>query len=1277
MAVYSPRSDDLPTPSTTGPVIDLPFDYVDFEGPCANCGTDCIDEWERMFDRKFTSGFIVDQNDADKDNKGGLLEQLLFSGGSWPQYSTKGQTYSSSGEYTTIFMSSEVKVGDIRVAYTDHWIAYEPGEGEVRTFMKRPEEYWAAKANPYGSRGRMSDDEWIAHQKEIDEKRLEWIRCRHTHTDHQHNQTLGGGSTVANPSTHEYPIVVDDCITGIWDYNLVDTCTTIEKFGIYEAVNFYEVFPACGATSKKSPPLGSTGPLIHVLNFQPMSRNPEYQHDHAGCGSEKHRRLYEEGDWFYFMGDEPGHEQPCDCSQKRSQYGKTVMAITSPWCDHTLARFSKSPHRVGIGHEPVSGVSPPAPNAPLYDNEGEHKTFGAVSETFLFKVGEFYKTTIRHFGSNVEPFQAPSGAKKEMWTLRHPEEPGNGPEINSGSQVGGGCWCTNPFKDPTDQSQIWQTKYCAKMLLQLPCATRPLDCSEVIPAEYVEDFERDGDGVQCCENWDPEYCEEQSEHIYYSEADVLDAFDRDNRYKSADFTKNNTRPRIHPEGDPIRCQTSQIYGWVWLLQPCEGFGQDKWERMYNLPSGFEKNCSPGGRNCRCSQFPGGPPETGFEANVGEELEVASAWETAYAVVVSLLWGIDGVDFGKSCTWSQKDYGFSHCSQQDGFLVGVGFFEGNFRNTTSGEIDWKEIAKSKLHPPKTIPKKDPLVNGVVVDTPWSEGGMHDDMVTSIAAWTNFDSTLPEQTNSSFSQEGQRFQTDYEAAEVFYKAAGTQYWYKGVSKKGEQLTGKYGELDPIVSSPSYLATDEMDTFAFGARNQLDFRGKTQPPRPDAGDSPCGTPERVATAPMAKEFAPFSCDINDPVDGCNDEPTNIFTGVGDPAPRFDEKQRINYYGECTQAVDELFGLTKKLTECIEESDITILGKCIKLSDDSEVDLKKEDCLGPVYKWVEEESSEGDTEKLVVDNCNNLYFVHKPFIKLAEKFYGDEEGFFVCGIPIGNVPRDIIGTKGAGDNEHSYCDHPETGITMYDDDNLNPMFMGLDPKTPQEKCSMDGGVWKTTDFGAPEYGICDATFSGIGAEYAYDGEAGNIYCGLQSVVDGSDTLYHPVSCTSCENYECQERADVYNLPSLLGTLGYKSCDSVHCCQWLVHNPSYDPAMPATPLGHPDVPDAHCQSNVPFCAVPGYKGGHPHQPFHTGFVWHTVLGWHPDTALDRGRAEYRYNCSENKVDFVGNEANHIFDCCDANADENVPCNVLTVPKQYETPEFEVAPAPVPKVSLA
>jgi len=1227
----------LPAPSSRGPAIDLPFDYVDFKGPCADCGTDCLDEWDRMFERKFSSGFLVEQDPSHKDPEGALLEQLLFEKGKWPQYSTKGHTYGKTGEFTVIPMSSEVKVGDIRVAYTDHWITDDPEEGAVRTFMKRPEEYWAEKALPYGQRGKMPDDEWKEHRDKIDEARLEWIRCRHTHTDHTHVKTLNGPG-VGQPNG--FPINIDDCITGIWDYNLVDTSTTIEKFGIYEAVHFYEIFPACGSKSQTSPPFGSSAPLIHVLNYQPQ---PDSMHDHANCGSQKHNELYEDGDWFYFMGDEPGHRQPCSCDGKRSQYGKTVMGITSPWCDHTLARYSKSPHRIGIGHADTSGLSPRGANAPLYDNEGEAKTFGAICETFLFKVGEFYKTTVRHFGSTLESFQAPSGAAKELWTFKHPEEGGDGPESVYGSEIGGGCWCTNPFKDPLgDLTQQWQTKYCAKMLLQLPCI-RPLDCSQVIPAEHVEDFEQDGDGVQCCENFDPKYCEEQLEHIYFDEVSLLAAFKRDARYQGADFSKNNSRPRIHQEGDPIRCQASQIYGWVWLLQPCEGFGQDKWERMYDLPGPFQANCIAAGEDCKCSLKPGPPPNTNLKANLGTEVSVASAWKSDYAVVVSLLWGLDGVDLGTSCAWKQKDYGFSHCGQDDAFLVQLDFFEGGFKNRDSGEIEMTKITSSKLHPPKTIPKKNPIVDGVVIETPWSEGGMHDDLGTSIAAWTNFNGSKDEMPNGEFKQVGEkgqqlyRFQTDFEAAEVFYKAAGAQYWYDGIAKNGKQLVGTFGELGATPGTADYLATDVMFQFAAGAQNSDDFTGQGQPPL--NADSPCGTPERVNARTMSGEFVAGQnpdgtniCAINDPVDGCNDVETRIFTGHGDPAPRFDEKQRINYYGECTQAVDELSALTKNLASCVGVS---------------------------------------------VDNCENLYFVHKPYIKLKNEFYDDEAGFFVCGIPLGKVDRSIIGTKGAGDNVHDYCDHPSRGILAFSDDNLDPNFQGNNPLTPLQKCNIAGGQFKRTDFGAPEFSICGTTFTDIGIVYA----DGNTYCGLRPAINANgDERYSPVSCSSCEKYTCQKRPDVYNIPFGLGNRGYKSCDSVHCCQWLVNNPHYDPAGMHNAFGHGKISNVTCDTHVPWCAVPAYVAGHAHKPFDTGFVWHTVLGWHPGTALDRGVFEYRFRCKEDGGDtqfMAEGEDNHIFDCCDVSSTENVPCNVITVPKQYEAPVFYVVDPAVPSVSLA
>ena len=178
--------------------IGITFDYVDFAGPCATCRTDCIDEWERMFEKKFAgTGFMVDGTDPDP--AGGFSNQIIF-GKDWPQYSLKGQSYdTSSDQYVTIPLASEVKIGDIRVAYTDHWVITtgKSGDDEERTFMKRPEEYWAEKAIPMPSN---ADQAKIF---EINEARREWIRCRHTNTDHVHKKTLNGVWKGLTRKTHK------------------------------------------------------------------------------------------------------------------------------------------------------------------------------------------------------------------------------------------------------------------------------------------------------------------------------------------------------------------------------------------------------------------------------------------------------------------------------------------------------------------------------------------------------------------------------------------------------------------------------------------------------------------------------------------------------------------------------------------------------------------------------------------------------------------------------------------------------------------------------------------------------------------------------------------------------------------------------------------------------------------------------------------------------------------------------------------------------------------
>ena len=1246
--------------------INTSWDYVDFDGPCAQCDTNCEEEWFRMWDRKFGTGFVVEG--LATDPAGGFNEQLIF-GKKWPQYSVKANTFdSTSNKFVTIPVAARVKSGDIRVAYTDHWVTNKSYDESLRTFMKRPEEYWAAKFNPYPARGSMTDEQYGVQTDRIDKFRSDWIRCRHSHTDHVHEETLSGGS--GGPSM--YPIAIDDCVTGIWDYNLVDTSTTIETHDIYEAVHLYEVFPACGNLDKMSPPDEASSPLFHIFADQTHPKAHPV-HDHEPCYCPSH--VLDPGNWLHFMADCKEHRQPCGCGSYRGQEGKGIVFATSPWCDHTLAKESKNPHRLGMQ------LKNHGYKAQLFDNEGEDKIFGAVSETFLQKVGSFYKIIVRRQSYGVhQPFQAPLAAEKVMYTFLDPETPGHGPPGNSGQGTVGGFWCTRPTDDE-DVPNKWATKMGATYLLTLPCKT-PSSCSDLGFEEGTEDQ----DGYQCCEDWDYEYCEEQLEHIYFSEADILAAFDRDPRLKSSDLEKNASRERIHPDtgSKALSCQTTVVNGYVWLKSPCAEVGEkprDFWER--GLPNDPPANCAETKYTCDCEKWPGPPPATMLQANWNSPtVQTSFASHTSPPetdLIISTLWGIDGVHLGDACSWSQHSPGlFNHCNSSKkgssssssgssgseneaaGYLMGVGFWEG--RLNEEGKINFTLVKRLKLHLPKLE-----LASG------WASGG------GGIMGWTDYDVRLPELANDQFDQgdhypnQTTRFVTDFEAAEVFMKAgAGTgKYWYDLVAKKGLQLPFM-GELSFEEGSADYLATHLM------VDDYLD--PKRPDPSPD-GPSRCGNPEKVMSGSTATGTSFNPCRLNYAIDGCDNTSIKIFTGAGDPAPRFDEDQRVktievDEHGqpvddetdpedetttECVQYVDELFMLSEKFVDCIRDSG-------------------------------------GEVPE--IDNCEALYYGHKEYIKLKDEL--QETGFFTCGIPIGNVDRSLIGTAGDKDMEFCYCEVNGAitdiwpifdWVTGQRDANYTNKVLCEMPKDPPDVNGVTGygGNWTCSNFGAPEFELCDITWPDIGVAYGR-GDSPNKYCGLVPDDGGGgyesdENFWAPASCSACEDFKCQT-----GLPfdaSIDQPRYYVSClddEATHCCSFLVDNPDYDPNVNmfdfGTPLPHPKIVNSACFPNQEYCSTYGYVGGAPHIPYEHGYIWHSVLGWHPDTAHsgDRLSLEHRYSCTSGKVDFTNNTDNMAFDCCAGGKSlELKSCLICCDPpikKVYGYPKATVEPAPTPTVYL-
>ena len=1096
--------------------IDTEWFHVDFDGPCDQCLTDCEQEWEEILTDKFQTGFVV--HSPYVDPCGGLKESAIFHG-EYPRFTTKGNPSLKCGEdvgignFTTIPISREPKIGDIRVAYSDHWNAEDEQGGSVRTFMKRPEEYWALKAIPVPSQGSMSDAEYEQAVADAETARQDYIVCRHMHTDSSYRQSLVGDCGGFNPqSGQEFPANIDDCVTGIWDFNVVDTSTVIEEIGVYEEVHLWEIVPVCG-NKNYGPPHEVTSSLFHIWDSDP----PRPPWDHRNCcvlgqGQPHGEVLGEDIDganWYHFFQHVKCHPQPCGCGQLRSMGGRGVTVALSPWCDHTLSTESKHPHRLG-----TQLYGSPGKGTYLYDNEGQQKKFVMVRETYLYQVGTIWKTTFnKHTQGFHADFQAPSKYDgQSVWTLQHPESQPDKKKFESSGSTGdgttgidgGGQWCVRKDDgNPEDGRWAPLPPNGTSHLLELPCMQKEECITEGI------------DTTGCCSKFADDWCAEQKEHIFFSEQDALVAFDTDERSKTADFEKNTSREKIFDTVSwprPVTCETGRSFGWCWILNACETFGKDRWERC--LPDGAEKHCPP---KYGCY---GAPPDTTLFAN-WEKPNATAAFNSGASIrdkIVAPMHGAtSGILLGNSCDWiqsggaqgtpfetSETDEEFSakpdqlvHCKAGDTLLVAAAVYEGEFQRD-GNQIKFELVKNWDFSIPRIL---------------WPDGGAGGTGGTieeSIANWTRYDRTKRTRKSDTWEMDESelRFSTDYEAAEQFWKITDRSgpYWYEITAKPG--LSIKYmGLLNDSDEDHTYLSTDEM-TYTVNDPAAEEINPFTNQ---STGESRCATPARVVDGTIGDAFTPVGdnfCGVNEPIEGCEVGRVLIYTGHGDPAPRFDQGQRINYTetvtetrenddGEveevevqvermCHHKVDEIFGLSDKFIECVG-------GELNPTEDDDEDEEDDED--------DDSEGTGSSESKTPVSTCK-LLFGHKPYIKLRDCINGDD--MWTCGIPIGDVDRSVIGHP--DDDDFCYCYTDEKGIFLItpdfeDDGDGNEKWDG---RSLQELCTADvpenpgdpngyGGEWLCDNFAPPlfEEGICSVTWDDLGEGYGYS-DSPNKYCGL-----------------------------------------------------------------------------------------------------------------------------------------------------------------------------------------
>ena len=151
----------------------------------------------------------------------------------------------------------------------------------------------------------------------------------------------------------------------------------------------------------------------------------------------------------------------------------------------------------------------------------------------------------------------------------------------------------------------------------------------------------------------------------------------------------------------------------------------------------------------------------------------------------------------------------------------------------------------------------------------------------------------------------------------------------------------------------------------------------------------------------------------------------------------------GSCSE------GSLKTQEECEKEEN----GKCLKTADDSVVQIEKEDCLGPVYKWVVGSWSPADPQSIAADNVYNDIVDLSVRGNPIKGFFNDDDPY-----------RDFHPTEGIFSGIEFFnpslgiCEELATGQPNEDYENLK-FICECDPRPEVNTADSDCAVKKAGD--------------------------------------------------------------------------------------------------------------------------------------------------------------------------------------------------------------------------
>ena len=1220
----------------------------DFMGPCQPCLTDCLTEIEKTI-KKFCEGFVVRDrftglgvnasggNMAANAFRQSFVTRLqddggFFGGGEsieYPSGATSGGLMTT-GAFIPVVVERCTVIGDIRIGYSDH---YTPAG--TRTFMKRPEEWWAryyleldgeledepeddppedapeddppegAAASPPPAEEPSDEPEEPEVPVEPEEpvepdepeddpeddpegdpedepedtpasrnakKIADWIRCRHLNTDHKHELSLGGST---------YKETIDDCVEGIWDFNLVDTFTTIEKIDIYGKVDYFSTFPICGG-----------------LKITDSNKMHEYHWDAAG-----HVRQLRQGEVWE---DEVGSGQAW------------LIALAAEECDDvSIAERSESPHLYGTNREQ------PLPNrSRRFDNADQRKDIGLMRETYVKKVGTIYATTV-HGSPDPAPFQVPLTEEQAAghflppragyWTIMEPHSEGTytSPDCGDYNKL----WCNGTRGKDSDGN--WGP-LSSPRLLQFPCFNIQCDPSS--------------DTGWSCDTFNFEYCQEQLDNIY-------------DYYNSAYLALlGENEPRILTKGgaakidaEAIHCYQSEFLSYVHnestgstgsYDSPGTGSsvsynGFTSGNRPELCPFTRCENCGEA-LSCRQASLEVGDLKSQMELFAdGRALRNCFTGDWVLPTYCECAEGTNHPFNDEPIKYEQSPKGGSHCGgDSESTLAAVTFYvaplcklDGTDASVeTEYKLDFEEVYQ------KTFPN-----DRGVIPAGFGLGGVHADIKDAIKAWTCVKN----------GPDGVEYTTDYEAANVFYRRdlEDEKYWY--------DIKKEVGESRPF---PAHLSLSERATGRFN-NDRVCFK---EPPCVDPPNDCCPGADFV---PHSHErINDETCGFEDQIQPCGEESikARIFTGAGHPPARYDIEQRVHVFEadpadpDCGEEgkprccaglidVDDLFRPTEDyLKDCypdFDENDTLVLSSSPPAGVNADIPLEvicAVDEEGIIFDPLQPQPTGRRIAKLKLCLKDGyIYTAHRPQLEV----YIPETGFFSCGEPIGKVDRAVIGEYPDGPEEQDLCK----------------------AEWPCETCC---GL------------VPDQLFSG-----------------------GLDPLYHQVGCSHCEDYECGPWHDYWcNETDLI--LPHCTKGPLCCPDKWPNTACIDPDTGQIdpflcgfndpegnyvyngPMFHNNIPSTTCED--PFwCYLDiSWMAGTKHSPWENGYLWQTYYGWYT-SFTDLMQIENPYGCHSYDTS-GGISPTFLSRCCSKILDgqeigiSNVPCELYIISKEESEQEITI-----------